>query len=153
MTVKGRVLRMSLRAFPEPLDRAVRVPSSPPCQATVTLSVLTICSSSIIECFPWARIVPVAGNTRTSKRRSSESGRDRWENVRIWYTVMPPRKRSHCRRISGRDCIEQPGKSSERGGTWVGFCGFSGGLPGKQGGGGTSRHHGEYRKLHVVWLY
>lgn len=26
--------------------------------------------------------------------------------------------------VSGRGCVEQPWKSSERGGTWVGLCGL-----------------------------
>lgn len=40
----------------------------------------------------------------------------------------------HFRSSKGRDLlsVEQPGESSERGGTWLGLCGFGRGLPGRQ---------------------
>lgn len=28
--------------------------------------------------------------------------------------------------VSARDCVEHPGRSSERGGTWAAACGFRG---------------------------
>lgn len=57
----------------------------------------------------------MAGSSRTSRRRSSESGRDKsGEHINPAHRETCLEKDHTAEAVSGRDCVEEPGKSSER---------------------------------------